>query len=488
MKIHYFGHSAFALEGSENILIDPFISGNPHMQGRSLPQGMKFSHIFLTHGHSDHTGDVETLAKFHQATVVANFELASLMAGRGLKVESCSLGGLLHFPWGWVRQVPATHSSSFEGQYAGAPVGLIINIGGVTVYHAGDTGLYVDVRDKSTTQSAWYIAQGEVLWYYEVYYEWYEDGELSWTLWKSGQGGWTEVPPDQIVSIGPEEWDNEDLGWGEILGVHYVYDENYGSGEGYFLESFNRIHGSGFDVKLGTIFRPIEASPLRIGLSVHTPIFYRLTYATGAYIQSDVYVDDDQSTTGLYVDTYEQLGNRDMEFDFRLQTPWVVNASVGYTVGNNLALGAEYEFENFSNMKFKDVNNYDMDPETDEVKYTLKGVHTFRLGAEYKPISAFAFRVGYNYSSTAYKADAYKNIFSNSVSTDTEYSNDKSRNTFTVGIGYRGSLFYADLAYKYDMYKSDFYPFYNNLEGVKMAATKVSNTRSQVLLTLGCRF
>ena len=269
---------------------------------------------------------------------------------------------------------------------------------------------------------------------------------------------------------------------------HTFYDEDYGSGEGYFLESFNRIHGSGFDVKLGTIFRPIEASPLRIGLSVHTPIFYRLTYATGAYIQSDVYVDDDQSTTGLYVDTYEQLGNRDMEFDFRLQTPWVVNASVGYTVGNNLALGAEYEFENFSNMKFKDVNNYDMDPETDEVKYTLKGVHTFRLGAEYKPISAFAFRVGYNYSSTAYKADAYKNIFSNSVSTDTEYSNDKSRNTFTVGIGYRGSLFYADLAYKYDMYKSDFYPFYNNLEGVKMAATKVSNTRSQVLLTLGCRF
>ena len=98
----------------------------------------------------------------------------------------------------------------------------------LTLANAGDTGLYVDVRDKSTTQSAWYIAQGEVLWYYEVYYEWYEDGELSWTLWKSGQGGWTEVPPDQIVSIGPEEWDNEDLGWGEILGVHYVYDENYG--------------------------------------------------------------------------------------------------------------------------------------------------------------------------------------------------------------------------------------------------------------------
>ncbi len=266
------------------------------------------------------------------------------------------------------------------------------------------------------------------------------------------------------------------------------YDEDYGNGAGYFLESFNRINGSGFDMKIGTIFRPIEASPLRIGLSVHTPIFYRLTYTTGAYIQSDVYMDDDQSTTGWYVDTYEQLGNRDMEYDFRLQTPWVFNGSLGYTVGNSLALGAEYEFENYSNMKFKDVDNYDMDPETNEVKYTLKGVHTLRLGAEYKPISTFAFRVGYNYSSAAYKTDAFKNIFSNSVSTDTEYSNDKSRNTFTVGIGYRGSLFYADLAYKYDVYKSDFYPFYNNLEGVQMEATKLTNTRSQVLLTLSCRF
>ena len=266
------------------------------------------------------------------------------------------------------------------------------------------------------------------------------------------------------------------------------YDEDYGNGAGYFLESFNRINGSGFDMKIGTIFRPIEASPLRIGLSVHTPIFYRLTYTTGAYIQSDVYMGDDQSTTGWYVDTYEQLGNRDMEYDFRLQTPWVFNGSLGYTVGNSLALGAEYEYENYSNMKFKDVDNYDMDPETNEVKYTLKGVHTLRLGAEYKPISTFAFRVGYNYSSAAYKTDAFKNIFSNSVSTDTEYSNDKSRNTFTVGIGYRGSLFYADLAYKYDVYKSDFYPFYNNLEGVQMKATKLTNTRSQVLLTLSCRF
>ena len=93
-------------------------------------------------------------------------------------------------------------------------------------------GLSVKVKQESSAvpdaEDIWYIDQGEVLWYYEVYYEWYENGELSWVRWKSGQGGWTEVPPDQIVSIGPEDWNDEDLGWGEILGVHYVYDENYG--------------------------------------------------------------------------------------------------------------------------------------------------------------------------------------------------------------------------------------------------------------------
>ena len=123
--------------------------------------------------------------------------------------------------------------------------------------------------------------------------------------------------------------------------------------------------------------------------------------------------------------------------------------------------------------------------ETEEVKHTLRGVNTFRLGAEFKPVPAFAFRVGYNFSSAAYKSDAFKDIAVNSINTDTEYSNDKSRNTFTLGIGYRGTLVYADLAYKYDTYKSDFYPFYDE-EGVP--ATQVTNTRSQVLFTLGFRY
>ncbi len=98
-------------------------------------------------------------------------------------------------------------------------------------------------------------------------------------------------------------------------------------------------------------------------------------------------------------------------------------------------------------------------------------------------------RAGYNYSTAAYKKDAIKALPSNSINTDTDFANSKSMNTFTLGIGYRFSSFYADLAYKFDTYKSDFYPFYNDINGlVTPPTTEVTNTRSKVLFTLGMRF
>jgi len=301
---------------------------------------------------------------------------------------------------------------------------------------------------------------------------------------------------------------NDRFYFGVTLGAYDVdynkyslYDEMYaytweGDGqnyeEGYSLESFNRIYGSGFDLKLGAIFRPIEDSPLRIGLAVHTPTYYKLTYTTGALLTSDLFLPNeagDETLTRTTVDTYSALGDRDMERDFKLQTPWVFNASLGYTVGNYLALGAEYEYEDYSSMKFKYPEGNEMVWETDEANLCMKGVSTLRLGAEYKPIPAFSLRAGYNYSTAAYKEDAIKALPANSINTDTDFANSKSMSTFTLGIGYRFSSFYADLAYKFDTYKSDFYPFYNDIDGpVTPPATEVTNTRSKVLLTLGMRF
>ena len=116
---------------------------------------------------------------------------------------------------------------------------------------------------------------------------------------------------------------------GATVGIHDVDYNKYtlwdeivlnGNNESveYALESYNWIKGTGFDMKFGLIFRPIETSPLRIGLSLHTPVFYKLTYTTGAALNSD----------GFKVKTWDYLDGGDMERDFRLQTPWVFNATI----------------------------------------------------------------------------------------------------------------------------------------------------------------
>lgn len=290
----------------------------------------------------------------------------------------------------------------------------------------------------------------------------------------------------------------------------YASQDNAGAGrqEGYSLETFKSIHGSGFNVKLGAIVRPFEYSPLRIGLAVHTPTFYSLTYTTGALLTPDIYLTDEtgQEFFPDVVDTYDILGGRDMDRDFNLQTPWLVNASLGYTVGSVLALGAEYEYENYSTMKFKYPDGGgEMAWESNQVKSNLKAVHTLRLGAELRPIPAFAFRAGYNYSTAAFRKEAVNYLPVNALDTDTDFANAQSMNVVTLGVGYKWSSFYMDLAYKFQTCRSDFYPFFNELSDdasrdymitsadqnvtlVTPEATKVKNTRSQVLLTLGFRF
>ena len=324
-----------------------------------------------------------------------------------------------------------------------------------------------------------------------------------------GVGKWCELRSRHIAYL-PQEMRlfpelTDRFYFGVTLGAYAVdyskysfYDENYQYTwedgkqyeEGYSLESFNRIHGAGIDLKLGAIFRPIEDSPLRVGLAIHSPVYYKLTYTTGALLSSDLFLpaeDGSEVMTHTTVDTYSELGGRDMDRDFELQTPWLFNVSLGYTVGSSLALGAEYEYEDYSSMKFYyPGSSEEMAWETGEADLCLKGVSTFRLGAEYKPIPAFALRLGYNYSSAAFKDDAIKALPTNSINTDTDFANNESMNTFTIGIGYRGSRVYADLAYKYHTYQSKFYPFVDDLGALQ--ATKVTNDRSQALLTLGIRF
>lgn len=326
-----------------------------------------------------------------------------------------------------------------------------------------------------------------------VYYGLYDNGNASFR--SEQRGGIEQYDFNISFNIRDRVYLGLTLGAYSVdYNKYTIYGESYDNGEYYSLTSNNQIVGAGFDVKLGAIIRPFEYSPLRVGLAIHTPTFYSLDYKTRAYVESSLYDPVTGKNEAASVAT-ENIVDGDMIREFRLQTPWLYNVSLGYTIGNSWALGAEYEYQDYSSMKFRDPQGFSDSFEFENsTTAMLKGVHTFRAGLEYKVIPQFAIRAGYNYRSALFNKDAFKDLPYNSIQTDTDFSNTQALNNYTVGIGYRGSMFYADLAYKFTSCKSDFYPFVNMnqtdnvLEITSPEATKVTDRRSQVLLTLGVRF
>lgn len=125
------------------------------------------------------------------------------------------------------------------------------------------------------------------------------------------------------------------------------YDESYGEETGYLLESWNKISGSGFDFKMELLYVRLNL-PLSVLVHLCTLNIYKLTLTTSARLISDMYLDGKLKRTDI--DTYNLVG--DMNREYSLRTPWIYNLSLGYTVGNSFAIGAEYEYEDYSTMRF----------------------------------------------------------------------------------------------------------------------------------------
>ena len=149
-KLTYLGHDAFLLEGGGSRLIfDPFLTGNP--LATAAPSDIFVDYVLLTHGHGDHLGDGIKIAKTNNATVIAPFELASYCVKEGCVAHPMHIGGGFDFPFGRVKLTIAHHGSGADLggatlAYMGNPCGYLVTIEGVTVYHAGDTGLFLDMK------------------------------------------------------------------------------------------------------------------------------------------------------------------------------------------------------------------------------------------------------------------------------------------------------------------------------------------------------
>ena len=150
MYVSFHGHSVVKIKtGDFTILVDPFINGNKLTDLKV--ENEKPDVILLTHGHNDHVGDTVEIAKACDALVIAPFELANFIGWKGVKTHPMHIGGAREFEFGKVKFTQAFHGSSFETEnnemiYTGMPSGILFTAEGKTVYHAGDTALFGDMK------------------------------------------------------------------------------------------------------------------------------------------------------------------------------------------------------------------------------------------------------------------------------------------------------------------------------------------------------
>ncbi len=148
MKITFYGHNTLLIEvNGKNILVDPFVTGNPLVKDKINIETIKVDYILLTHAHQDHVLDAEVIAKNNNATIVSNYEIATYYQNLGITVHPMNHGGKWTFDFGEVKYVNAIHTSSFaDGTYGGQPGGFVIDGGNKTIYIAGDTALTMDMK------------------------------------------------------------------------------------------------------------------------------------------------------------------------------------------------------------------------------------------------------------------------------------------------------------------------------------------------------
>jgi L-ascorbate metabolism protein UlaG (beta-lactamase superfamily) len=145
MDVRFLGHACFTLsDGDTTVLIDPFLTGNP--KAAVSADEVEATTILLSHGHVDHVGDTVAIAKRTGAPVIAITELAGELEGDGLQVSNPNLGGTVVTDWGWVKLVPAWHTSTTPKGTVNTPAGLLISFKDTIVYHLGDTALFSDLQ------------------------------------------------------------------------------------------------------------------------------------------------------------------------------------------------------------------------------------------------------------------------------------------------------------------------------------------------------
>lgn len=147
IRITWHGHATVSLEaGGHTLLIDPFLTGNP--VAVTAAASLEPDFVLLTHGHADHVADAADILRRTGALLISTPEITGWFEAQGVSnSHAMNVGGFTDFPFGRLKLTPAWHSNSLpDGSYGGMPTGLLLELDGRRVYHAGDTALFSDMK------------------------------------------------------------------------------------------------------------------------------------------------------------------------------------------------------------------------------------------------------------------------------------------------------------------------------------------------------
>ena len=232
------------------------------------------------------------------------------------------------------------------------------------------------------------------------------------------------------------------------------------------------VETTGVYAKFGFILTP--GAGFRVGGAIQTPTSTTISEEWHHYGETQ-YTDPkyNASASSPYgTDTYS------------FQEPWRANFGLAYTLGNIAVLSADYEFCDYSSMKYQS-NQRDYFQELNQDIKTVYGVsHMLRTGAEVK-LGTVAIRAGYGLTTSPEKATLYGDALPASY-----YQN------ISFGLGYASKKsFYADIAARWALPTDEYFmPYddylYDNNGHITVYAPEIRNTINtwKVMLTLGWRF
>ena len=260
-----------------------------------------------------------------------------------------------------------------------------------------------------------------------------------------------------------------------------------GNASPFTLSNYKHIWGSGFNFKAGVIVKPINE--LRIGVAIHTPTYYNLSYEGQGF--TEFYMSSPDYQNEAYDGSYStDLAN----FDWKLRSPWRFMVGAAGVIGGRAIISADYEHIAYNDMKLKQENTgfyggfSDNEYANADVKEYFKGSDIFRLGAELRVTNSFSIRAGYNYQSTAVRDAATApgaNIYT--YGTDPSYSFYGDINNVSVGLGYRYGGWYIDFAYQHSRREGTYHAF-TDFAGQFAPTAKLKNTYNNFVLSTGFRF